>query len=204
MNKYLIEFIGTFFLVLVVSLSEGNPLAIGAVIIALVYAGGYISGAHYNPAVTLAIYLRGKIEADEAVKYTAVQVLGATTGAVVYSLIQRSAFVPFPAGLTNSVSVFMVEALFTCSLAFTVLQVATSGKTKGNQYYGLAISAVLVAGIFAGGAISGGVYNPAVWLGSVLTDLSNISANFSNLIIYLVAQTAGAALAAFLYKKTAP
>ena len=204
MNKYLIEFIGTFFLVLVVSLSEGNPLAIGAVIIALVYAGGYISGAHYNPAVTLAIYLRGKIEADEAVKYTAVQVLGATTGAVVYSLIQRSAFVPFPAGLTNSVSVFMVEALFTCSLAFTVLQVATSGKTKGNQYYGLAISAVLVAGIFAGGAISGGVYNPAVLLGSVLTDLSNISANFSNLIIYLVAQTAGAALAAFLYKKTAP
>ena len=85
-----------------------------------------------------------------------------------------------------------------------MLQVATSGKTKGNQYYGLAISAVLVAGIFAGGAVSGGVYNPAVLLGSVLADISNISANFSNLIIYLVAQTAGAALAAFLYKKTAP
>src|SRR3990167_7080104 len=105
MNKYLIEFIGTFFLVLVVSLSEGNPLAIGAVIIALVYTGGYISGAHYNPAVTLAVYLRGKIAADEAVKYAVVQILGAAAGAVVYSLIQKSAFVPFAAGLTNSVSV---------------------------------------------------------------------------------------------------
>lgn len=197
------EFIGTFFLVLVISLSEGNPLAIGAVLIALVYTGGYISGAHYNPAVTLAVLLRGKIEADEAVKYTVVQIMGATVGALVYNLIQRSVFVPFPAGITNSVSVFMVEALFTCALAFTVLQVATSPKTRGNQYYGLAIGAVLVAGIFAGGALSGGVYNPAVLLGTVLVDISNIAANFSNLIIYLVAQISGAALAALLFKKTA-
>lgn len=204
MNKYLVEFFGTFMLVLTIALSGGNAFAIGLVLIALVYMGGNISGAHYNPAVTLAVNLRGKIDVDTAGKYIIFQILGALLGALASNLIKGSVFTPAPITGVSAISVFLVELIFTCGLAFTVLHVATSSKSKNNQYYGLAIGSILAASIFAGGPISGGVYNPAVVVGTMVANLANLTSNFSNLIIYLVAQFAGGALASLIFRKTAP
>lgn len=203
MNKYFIEFIGTFLLVLTISLTGGNPLAVGLVLVALVYLGGYISGAHYNPAITLAVHLRKKIDRSTAGNYIIAQILGASIAAITFKIIKGTAFIPTPA-TTSAVPVFLVEAIFTTALALTILHVATSSKTKGNQYFGLAIGSVLIAGIFAGGPISGGVFNPAVVIGTMLVDWANLGTNFSNLIIYLAAQFAGGALAALIFRNTAP
>jgi len=199
MNKYLVEFIGTFFLVLVVALT-GNPLAIGAFLIAMIYAGGYISGAHYNPAVTLAIYLSGKIKQAEAVKYVIVQMIAGFAAAVVYSLLQGELFLPQPALQTPWVNAFVVEVLFTFLLVHTILRVAVSDKVKGNNYFGIAIGLALLAGAFAGGPISGGAYNPAVGVSPLLLDLANISTHLPTILLYILGPLVGAALASFVYK----
>lgn len=199
MSKYLIEFLGTFFLVLTVALT-GNPIAIGAVLIAMVYMGGYISGAHYNPAVTLAVFARGKIKVNEAAKYFVFQTLGALISAFVYFLITKKLFLPSPNPSYDTLAVFLTEFIFTFALASVVLHTATSEKTKGNQYYGLAIGLTLMFGAFAGGKISGGVYNPAVALGPMLFDFNHLSTNLNNLLVYLVAPSAGGLLAGWVYK----
>lgn len=201
MSKYIIEFLGTFFLVLTVALT-GNPVAIGAVLVAMVYMGGYISGAHYNPAVTLAILVRGKIKTDEAFKYFLFQTLGALSAAFIFYLMTKRFFVPSPNSSYDLLAVLITEFLFTFALAFVVLHAATSEKTKGNQYYGLAIGFTLMFGAFAGGNISGGVYNPAVALGPVLFDFNNFSAHLPNLIIYLLGPFSGGLAAGMMYKLT--
>ena len=100
MNKYLTEFIGTFFLVLTIGLSVLGgtpmaPLAIGAVLMVMVYMGGHVSGGHYNPAVSLAVLLRGKLQARDVVPYMTAQVLGAVAaGAFAGGPISGGAFNP--------------------------------------------------------------------------------------------------------------
>ncbi len=197
MKRYIVEFIGTFFLVLVIAMT-GNPVAIGAILIAMVYLGGYISGAHYNPAVTLAIVVRGKMIVGEAVKYIVSQVLGATFAAVVFFAVKGTTFTPKP--VTSDFFIATLgEIIFTFALASVVLHVATSEETKGNQYYGLAIGLTVMAGAFVGGPISGGVYNPAVAIGPMLVDIKNVTTNLPNLFMYLVGPVTGAALAAVVY-----
>jgi aquaporin Z len=200
MNKYLIEFIGTFFLVLVVALT-GNPLAIGALLIVMVYAGGHISGAHYNPAVTFAMYLIGKIKKDDAIKYVGIQLIAGFVAAVVYSFLKGKFFVPEPAAHTSWMTAFVVEALFTFLLVHTILRVAVSDKVKGNDYFGLAIGLALFVGAAAGGPISAGVYNPAVGVGPLLLDFTKLSTREPNILLYVVGPLAGAALASYVYKQ---
>ena len=128
MKKLLVEFIGTFFLVLVVMLSS-NPLAIGCILMAMVYMGGHISGGHYNPAVTLGVLIRGKIKSNEAFMYMAVQLVGAITAAVLYYLIYGKTIAPAPAPGFHILKPLFIEAVFTFALAMVVLHSATSQKT---------------------------------------------------------------------------
>ncbi len=200
MNKYIIEFIGTFFLTLTVALT-GNPLAIGAVLIAMIYMGGYISGAHYNPAVTIAVLVRGKIEKIEAKKYIISQVLGALTASAAYMILKQSMFVPSASGDALTLHVVLMEFLFTFALCSVVLHVATSDKSKNNQYFGLAIGLTVMAGAFAGGTISGGVYNPAIATGSMLLDFANISTHLQPWLIYVLSQFAAAISAGLVFRK---
>jgi aquaporin Z len=199
MKKYLVEFIGTFFLVLTIGLSQ-NALAIGAVLAAMVYMGGYISGAHYNPAVTLAVWLRTKMETTEALMYMWYQLLGAVGAALVYWLIKGSSFTVRPGDGVSFGVALLAEALFTFALASVVLHTAVTAKTKGNDYYGLAIGLTVLAGAVSVGAISGGAFNPAVGVGPILVDVSNWSTNFPNLILYLLGPGLGAALAALTHR----
>ncbi len=200
MNKYIVEFIGTFFLVLVVALT-GNPLAIGAFLIAMVYAGGYISGAHYNPAVTFAMYLIGKIKQDEAVKYIGIQMIAGLVAAILYSFLKGRFFLPEPAAQTTWLNAFVIEVLFTFLLVHTILRVAVSDKVKGNNYFGMAIGLALLVGAFAGGPISGGVYNPAVGVSPLVLDLANMSGHAPHMLLYILGPLAGAGLASYVYKQ---
>lgn len=205
MNKYIVEFVGTFFLVLVVGLTVIEPgagmlapLAIGSTLMVMVYAGGPISGGHYNPAVTLGVWMRGKCEAKDAVIYIVVQFIAGIVAALVVSLQKGNPMLTpmspdIPKALFN-------EFLFTFALVYVVLNVATSKKSAGNSYFGLAIGFTVVVGAFAGGGISGGAYNPAVATGITVMGL----ASWHNFWIYIVACFAGGAAAALVYKAANP
>jgi aquaporin Z len=200
MKKYLVEFIGTFFLVFVIGLS-GDPIAIGSILMVMVYMGGHISGAHYNPAVTLAIMIRGKIKGGEAIMYMIVQILGASVAALMFYLIKGHAFAPGPQTNINILKPLFIEGVFTFALASVVLNVATSKNTAGNSYYGLAIGFTVLAAAIAGGHISGGAYNPAVATGPILIDtLMAHGSSIKYLWIYLAGPFAGGAMAAIVFK----
>ncbi len=171
LKKYAVEFIGTFFLVFTVASAvlmggEGviAPISIGFVLMVMIYAGGHISGAHYNPAVTFAAAIRGALEWKEVLPYWVAQAVGAVCATL---LAAQFAYVPEAASEPTSMAALVVgEFLFTFALCYVVLQVATSKKTAGNSYYGLAIGATVTAGAFAvGGILCPGAFNPAVALG---------------------------------------
>ena len=204
MKKYIIEFIGTFFLVLVIGLCVIDPggagamapLAIGTILMVMVYAGGHISGAHYNPAVTLGVWMRGKCDKKDVPCYMLAQVLGAIIASSLVLKIKGTNLII--AANPNVFNAFLAELIFTFALVFVVLNVATAKKTEGNSYYGLAIGFTLMAAAYSIGSISGCAINPAVAIGITIMGLSKIS----NLWIFLAANFAGGALAATVFKIT--
>ena len=205
MKKYLVEFIGTFFLVLVVGLcvvSPGAgamaPLAIGTTLMIMVYAGGHISGGHYNPAVTLAVWMRGKCDKLDVPAYMAAQFIAAAIAALLVGYLKQGSLVT--ALSPNLLQAFLVEVIFTFALAFVVLNTATAKGTHGNSFYGLAIGFTVMAGAYAAGPISGGAFNPAVALGITLMGLST----FQVLWMFFVANFLGGALAAIVFKYVNP
>jgi aquaporin Z len=178
--KYAVEAIGTFFLVFTVGATVGSaspfaPLAIGAALMVMIYAGGHISGGHYNPAVTLAVLVRHRIGLRDAVAYWVVQFGAGLLAAAVVRTIIDPARKPTAAAVMLSghtlTAAFVAELLFTFALCYVVLNVATSKDHSDNSFYGLAIGFTVVAGAFAVGAISGGAFNPAVALGAAVMGL---------------------------------
>ncbi|MGB8209703.1 MAG: aquaporin [Mycobacterium sp.] len=197
--KYGAEAIGTFFLVFTVGAavatgSQFAPLAIGAILMVMIYAGGYISGGHYNPAVTLSVLVRGRITMRDAFIYWIVQFgAGLLAAAVVRGIVD-------PALATTTVTMtltghalmaaFVVELLFTFALCYVILNVATSKSHRDNSYFGLAIGFTVLARAFAVGSISGGAFNPSVAVGAAVMGMFA----WPTLWVYLVAQIiAGAA-----------
>src|SRR4030095_7618076 len=176
MNKYIAEFIGTFFLVLTIGCTVIGtragviaPLAIGAALMVMVYAGGHISGGHYNPAVTLGILIRGKVQPADVVPYMLAQfagsaVAGSAVAALIVSKIFRAGVAVTPIA-PHLGPALLAEFLFTFALVYVVLNAATAEGTSGNSFYGLAIGMTVMTGAFAVGDISGGAFNPAVALG---------------------------------------
>lgn len=209
MKNYLTEIIGTFFLVLTVGLSVLNgtpmaPLAIGSALMIMVYMGGHISGGHYNPAVSLAAMMRGALPSKELIPYWVSQLVGALLAAVVVYVIVGQTFAPAPAAEATGLGAFLVEFLFTFALALVVLQTATSSKTEGNSYYGLAIGFTVMVGAFAGGPISGGAFNPAVGVGPIVVNAAMGGGSVGDLGLYLVGPLLGGAAAAIAFKMQSP
>ena len=202
MKNYITEFIGTFFLVLTIGLT-GDPLAIGVMLMVMVYMGGHISGAHYNPAVSIAMIFRGLLSVKEAINYILSQLAGAFLAAIFVQWVGGSVMEVGPSNTASVLQILSVEAIFTFALVLVILNVATNPKTEGNSYYGLAIGFTVMAGAFAGGGISGGAYNPAVGTGPILVDVIMGDGNtLSNLWYYLVGPIVGAMVAAYVYKLT--
>jgi aquaporin Z len=196
-RKLVVEFIGTFFLVFTIcetaKTADGfAPLAIGAVLMVMVYAGAHISGAHYNPAVSTAVMLRGKLLSGEWLPYVVAQLVGAVLGAAFARIVIGAGH----AGPTPGVGrQLLAEFLFTFALAYVVLNVATARGTDGNSFYGLAIGFTVVAGAYAVGSVSGGAFNPAVAFGAMVFGILK----WSHIWIYLLANFLGGALAAYVF-----
>ncbi len=209
MKSYLTEVIGTFFLVLTIGLTvlDGTafaPLAIGSIFMIMVYMGGHISGGHYNPAVSLAVFIRGKLEARELLPYWVSQIVGAFLAAVTVYLILGETFAPAPGADATPLGVLLVEFLFTFALALVVLNTATASATAGNSYFGLAIGFTVMVGAFSGGPVSGGAFNPAVGVGPILMNAIVSDGSWGNLWYYLVGPLAGGAAAAWVFKMQNP
>jgi aquaporin Z len=164
----------------------------------MIFAGGHISGGHYNPAVSLAVWMRGKLPLNDLLAYVVAQfIAGAVAGALV---LYMKGFPAVPPGSVESGRALIAELLFTFALCFIVLNVATAKGTSGNSFYGLAIGFTVMAGAFAVGGVSGGVFNPAVAVGITLMGLSNIG----TIWIYLVANSIGAIAAALVFRAVSP
>jgi aquaporin Z len=210
MHRWLTELIGTFFLVLTVCLSVLTkaplaPVAIGASLMVMVYMGGHVSGGHYNPAVSLAVLLRGKLEPKEFVPYVVAQLLGAFMAALTANLVLPKSlpvrsFAVAPDPNVGTWGALLVEALYTFALCLVVLNVATSKKTEGNSYYGLAIGFTVAAGATAGGGLSGGAFNPAVGTGPTVVHAIAALGSLADLWIYWVGPLLGGALAAGVFR----
>lgn len=205
MKKYLMEFIGTFFLVFTVGMTVIDPgagsfapIAIGFVLAVMIFAGGHVSGGHYNPAVTFGVLLRGKIARADAIMYWLAQVLAGFVAALAVMYLKPA--VP-EFGMPVEVGpALLAEFLFTFALVFVVLNVATAKGTEGNSFYGWAIGTTVLVGAYAVGGISGGAFNPAVALGASFMSILA----WGNIWIYLVAELLGGAVAAYAFRLTHP
>jgi aquaporin Z len=206
MNKYIAEFIGTFFLVLTIGctgIGAGAgviaPLAIGAALMVMVFAGGHISGAHYNPAVTVGVFIRGKVNGADVGPYMVAQLAGAAIAAVVVTKFLRAG-AAVTAISPHVGPALLAEFLFTFALVYVVLNAATAEGTSGNSFYGLAIGMTVMTGAFAVGDISGGAFNPAVAVGISILGISS----WGNLWMYLLANFAAAVVAAVVFNLINP
>ena len=205
MNKYVVEFIGTFFLVLTVGCCVviGGagviaPLAIGSVLMVMIYAGGHISGGHYNPAVTLGVWVRGRCATNDVVPYWAAQIIGGVLAALVLNYLKGEASAK-PMVLKVGPAL-LAEFLYTFALVYVVINTATAKGTANNSFYGLAIGFTVLAGAFSVGSISGAAFNPAVAVGISIMGLSA----WANIWIYLLACMAGGLVAGLTFKLLNP
>jgi aquaporin Z len=204
-TKYAAEAIGTFFLVFTIgaSVRSGSslaPLAIGAVLMVMIYAGGHISGGHYNPAVTLAVLVRRRIDPRDAIGYWIAQVGAGLLAAAAVDAVRPGHANPLTLSGFAVVAAFVAELLFTFALCFVVLNVATSKDHPDNSFYGLAIGFTVLAGAVAVGGISGGAFNPAVVLGGAAMDMFALP----TLWVYLVAQLVAGAAAGIAFRALNP
>jgi aquaporin Z len=159
----------------------------------MVFAGGHVSGAHYNPAVSTAVLLRGKMPSSEYIAYVIIQIVAAVVAGLV---VRALGYSPDDAAhLAGAGKMLVAEFLFTFALAWVVLHVATSRGTENNSFYGLAIGFTVAAGAFAVGSVSGGAFNPAVALGAMVMGLLS----WGDIWIYLIANLAGGAAAAYAF-----
>eukprot|EP00811_Abedinium_folium_P026624 NODE_3944_length_1958_cov_4.211360.p1 GENE.NODE_3944_length_1958_cov_4.211360~~NODE_3944_length_1958_cov_4.211360.p1 ORF type:complete len:490 (+),score=145.65 NODE_3944_length_1958_cov_4.211360:183-1652(+) len=219
-QKMLTEFIGTGFLAFSIALSPLSncpPLSIGCTLMAMVYMGGPVSGGHFNPAVTLGVLVRGHIKFNDACFYVLAQLSGALVfGFVAGKVILRNAdqyahlpLIGYPAVPKGStwLEASIAEFVITFALVHTVLHVATHSKHHGNSYFGLAIGWTVLSGAVAVGSVSGGAFNPAV---SMLTLLFNHGSTgygdsmFESMFVYWIAPPLGGLVAGGLFELINP
>jgi aquaporin Z len=200
MKKYLTEFIGTFFLVLTIGLAVAHagdlaPLAIGSGLMVMVYMGGHVSGAQYNPAVALAVLLAGKQGVGQFVGFVVTQLVAAVVATLAADYLTGKQLVVAPGSGVDFGRALLGEVLFTFALAVVVLNVACARKTQGNSFYGLAIGFTVATGAFAVGSVSGGAFNPAVGIGPNL-----VRGRYDDLVLYSLGPVLGALIAALVFR----
>lgn len=194
------EAIGTFFLVLSIGLT-GDPFTIGLTLMVMIYMGASVSGAHFNPAASLSIWLRRACPQGQMIRFIVFQVLGATLAGITVRYLTGATFAPQMAYTASIPQAFLAEFLFTYALCSVILTMTTSPDTKGNDIYGFAIGMTVAAGAFAVGPISGGVFNPAVALGPMLANLVFGEAPVPEVWIHVAAPLLGGVVASFTYLK---
>eukprot|EP00929_Paragymnodinium_shiwhaense_P004070 TRINITY_DN1047_c1_g1_i1.p1 TRINITY_DN1047_c1_g1~~TRINITY_DN1047_c1_g1_i1.p1 ORF type:complete len:473 (+),score=100.32 TRINITY_DN1047_c1_g1_i1:82-1500(+) len=206
--KYLAEFVGTFMLVftvgcVVVSKTPWAVLSIASVLTVMIYALGPISGANFNPAVTLSLACSGKMEWTTLLAYWAMQLVGGLSAGVLFAIMLGDSVEVKPGHGFDIWTAMGAEVIYTCMLCFVVLNVAVASKSQPNQYFGAAIGSVIVSGGYAVGGISGACFNPAVTLGLVISALGK-GFHLHHGLLWIVAELVGAALASVLFRLVRP
>jgi len=202
-NQLIAEFIGTYFLYLIIGLcvtppgaEELTPLAVGLGLTALIYACGHISKAHFNPATTVTYFCAGTHSRKALIPYIVVILFGAILAAFSLYLLKPSELYQAVAIKIDLPKIILAEFTFTFALMWVILNVAIARKTAGNQFYGLAIGFIVTAGAYAVGPISFAAFNPAVTLALCINGLLPWSA----LLIYSTVQIAAAVAAGILFR----
>jgi MIP family channel proteins len=216
-EAYVAEFLGTFALVffgsvsvtifmVVLGLSSpassilGIAIAYGLVLMAMVYAIGYISGCHINPAITITAMALGKLEVDDGIAYLVAQVLGATSAGWAHALILPAAGklvdfgTPTPSNIISLSSAVAVEAIITFFLMFSVYAVLYTDRVPAGAS-GVLIGMTLTADVLIAGPLTGGAANPARALGPAIA-----AGSYQTLWVYFAGPIAGALLAGFVYQ----
>jgi len=198
-RKLTVEFIGMFIFAFTVGMATNKlgagalaPLAIGSILMVMVFAGGHVSGGHFNPAVSTAVFVRGRMAANEFGAYLVTQFVAAILGGLVVRYVGGH---ESHAAVASSGKMLVAEFIFTFALAWVVLHVATASGTVGNSFYGLAIGFTVVAGAFAVGGTSGGAFNPAIAVAAMVTGLLT----WGHIWVYLLAEFVGAVVAAYAF-----
>ena len=206
--KPLMEFIGTYYLVLAIALTghlppmfnQLAPLAIGSSLMVFVFAGGHISGALYNPAVSLGVSLRGQdlLHWTGLLVFWVVQVGAAIAAAFTGHWLTGDTIHPEPTTRYSKGQAFAAEFSFTFALVSVVLNVATAKAYDGNHFFGLAIGFTVMSGAIAVAGISGAAFNPAVATGlTLVAAVYGDHSAFDNLWIYWVSAAGKRAVCAF-------
>lgn len=200
MRKYVMEAIGTFFLSIAMGLT-GNALAIGLMLAVMIYTGMHISGAHFNPAISFAYFIRRKITFNTFSGYLISQTLGAFAAGGVILFLANDVFYVEPPVATDIYQQGVAELLLTMALVLAYLNVASSKVLASGKSYGLVIGLVLSGMIYLGDTVSGAIFNPAVSIGLSAVDFLAIQgSSFQFIPLYTLAPLAGASLAALLYQ----
>jgi len=205
--RYIAEFVGTYLLVFTVGCNVicGSGVwaatSIACVLMVSIYALGGVSGANFNPAVSVALGLSNKLEWKEVGIYVVVQLVAGICAGLSYGALFWQVFNLAPKPGFGWWEAMLAEVIYTFMLCFVVLNVATASKWAGNQFFGLAIGFVIVAGGYAAGNISGGAFNPAVAFG---IDVSSAGLGFGWAFAYAGYELIGAALAAGLFRVVRP
>jgi aquaporin Z len=203
--RLLTELVGTFIFLSVIALSGPvgplAPLSIGTALMAMVYMGGHISGAHYNPAVSFGAFLSRKLGAGDMAGYWVAQLIGAAFAFTFGYLVSNHTPGIHPGPKVQVFQALGVEIVFTAALVLVVLAVAATKATQGNSFYGLAIGFTIMAAVFTGGPISGGAFNPAVGFGATLGSVLFGSGGWSDVWLYVVGPFAGAAIGAGIHRQ---
>jgi aquaporin Z len=204
--RLLTEFLGTLLLVTFIATAVANagplaPVAIGIGLMVLVYMGGHISGAQYNPAVAIAVWIRGGQDGRRTIAYIMAQIAGGLAGALIGSWLTGKPLMVQPAATAPLASVLLAEFVGTFALVLVILNVATHPATKGNPYYGAAIGGTVLACAATLGPISGGAFNPAVGVcPAIVNILTGQGVTLLASWIYIVGPVAGAIAAALIFR----
>ena len=202
--RLLTEFVGTFIFLTTIALSGPTgplaPLVIGGALTAMVYMGGHISGAHYNPAVSFGLFLRKVIALQTMLLYWVTQLIAGSLAFVFAFLIGAHLSGIHPGAGVYWQSALAAEVAFTTGLVLVVLNVAATKETAGNSYYGVAIGFTVAAGAFVVGPVSGAAFNPAVGFSATLAAVLFSHGAWTDLWIYIVGPLAGASIAAAVHQ----
>jgi len=195
MKRYLMEFIGTFFLTVAISLT-GNPIAIGLMLMVMIYLGGHVSGGHFNPAVSFAVFLEKKLSAHNLLMYWLAQSFGACLALCFFMALTNNMFIPEMMPGNSLVLATSIEALFVMVLCWICLVMVVGQQYKTTALQGIVIGLTLMAIAFIGG-----LFNPAVAVGSLICNFvkNGIIADMAIVTVYIIGPLVGGVAASYLF-----
>ena len=196
MKRCAMEFVGTFFLTVAISLMA-NPIAVGLTLMAMIYAGGHISGAHFNPAVSFACLIQNRLSSHHMAKYILAQSLGALLALCFFSFVTEGSFTLDVIPGTPFVAPMLIEALLTMMFVWMYLNM-NFGRYKDTVMPGIVLGLTLLA---IASSYTGGLFNPAVGIASMVCSMfkDGSSAVMGSVMVYLVGPMLGGLGASFMY-----